>query len=39
MRAVHDKRRKLMAELMRDAGFGIPVMPQGVFYLVADAST
>ena len=38
MRAVYDKRRKLMVELMREVGFGIPVMPQGAFYVFADAS-
>ncbi len=38
MRAVYDKRRKLMVELMRGVGFGIPVMPQGAFYVFADAS-
>jgi aspartate/methionine/tyrosine aminotransferase len=38
MRAVYDKRRKLMVELMRAVGFGIPVMPQGAFYVFADAS-
>ncbi len=27
-----------MAELMRGLGFGIPVMPQGAFYVFADAS-
>ena len=38
MRQVYDKRRKLMVELMREVGFGIPVMPQGAFYVFADAS-
>jgi len=38
MRAVYDKRRKLMVELMREVGFGIPVMLQGAFYILADAS-
>ena len=38
MQAVYDKRRKLMVELMREVGFGIPVMPQGAFYVFADAS-
>jgi len=38
MRAVCDKRRKLMVELMRGVGFGIPVMHQGAFYVFADAS-
>ena len=31
-------RRKLMVELMRGVGFEIPVMPQGAFYIFADAS-
>ena len=38
MRAVCDKRQKLMVELMREVGFSIPVMPQGAFYVFADAS-
>ena len=38
MRAAYDRRRKLMVELMRGVGFNIPVMPQGAFYLFADAS-
>ena len=33
-----DVRRKLMVELMRQAGFNIPLMPQGAFYVSADAS-
>jgi hypothetical protein len=38
MRAVYDKRRKLMVDLMRAVGFGIPVMPKGAFYVFADVS-
>jgi hypothetical protein len=38
MRAVYDQRRKLMVELMREVGFVIPVLPQGAFYVFADAS-
>ena len=38
MRQVYDKRRKLMVELTREVDFGIPVMPQGAFYVFADAS-
>ena len=38
MRAVYDKRRKLMVELMREVGFGIPVMPQGAFYVCVAGS-
>ena len=33
MRQVYDKRRKLMVELVRGVGFGIPAMPQGAFYV------
>jgi hypothetical protein len=33
----HDKHRKLMVELLRGLGFCIPVMPQGAFYVFADA--
>jgi aspartate/methionine/tyrosine aminotransferase len=35
---VYDNRRKLMVKLMRGVGFGIPIMPQGAFYVFADAS-
>ena len=38
MQAVYGKRRKLMVELMRGVGFSFPVMPQGAFYVFADAS-
>jgi aspartate/methionine/tyrosine aminotransferase len=38
MRQVYDKRRKLVVDLMRGVGFGIPVMPQGASYVFADAS-
>jgi aspartate/methionine/tyrosine aminotransferase len=38
MRAAYDRLRKLMVELTREVGFGIPVMPQGAFYVFADAS-
>jgi aspartate/methionine/tyrosine aminotransferase len=36
MRAVYDRRRKLMVELMREGGFGIPVMPQETFHVLVD---
>jgi hypothetical protein len=39
MRAVHDKRWKLMLQLMREDGFGIPVIPQSDSYVLADASS
>jgi aspartate/methionine/tyrosine aminotransferase len=32
------KRRDLMVELFRALGFGIPAMPEGAFYVYADAS-
>jgi aspartate/methionine/tyrosine aminotransferase len=38
MRHVYDRRRRLMVSLFREIGFGIPVMPQGAFYVFADAS-
>lgn len=38
MRRVYDKRRKLIVELVREVGFNFPVMPQGAFYVFADAS-
>jgi aspartate/methionine/tyrosine aminotransferase len=33
-----DERQRLMTELMREVDVGIPVMPQGAFYVFADAS-
>jgi hypothetical protein len=38
MRAIYDKRRKLLVEMMRGVGFIIQVIPQGAFYVFADAS-
>jgi hypothetical protein len=38
IRAPYDERRKLVVELMREAGFGIPVMPRGAFCVFDDAS-
>lgn len=38
MREVYDRRRRLMVEIAREAGFLVPVMPQGAFYVFADAS-
>ncbi len=38
MRKSYHDRCKLMVELMRGVGFGIPVPPQGAFYVFADAS-
>jgi aspartate/methionine/tyrosine aminotransferase len=38
MRQVYDRRRQAMANLLRNIGFGIPVLPDGAFYIFADAS-
>lgn len=38
MRDQYRRRRDLMVELFRELGFGIPVIPQGAFYVLADAS-
>lgn len=38
MRDQYKRRRDLMVELFRELGFGIPVIPQGAFYVLADAS-
>ncbi len=38
MRKSYERRAKLTVELMRAVGFGIPVPPQGAFYVFADAS-
>ena len=38
MRKSYEKRARLVVELMREVGFGIPVAPQGAFYIFADAS-
>jgi aspartate/methionine/tyrosine aminotransferase len=37
MRAAYEKRRILLAEGLRDLGFGVPSLPQGAFYVLADA--
>lgn len=38
MRRVYDRRRRVMVDLFRELGFGVPVTPQGAFYVFADAS-
>jgi aspartate/methionine/tyrosine aminotransferase len=38
MRTFYGNRRKLMVELLRGLGFDTLVLPQGVFYVFADAS-
>lgn len=37
MRAAYEKRRVLLAEGLRSLGFGVPGLPQGAFYVLADA--
>jgi aspartate/methionine/tyrosine aminotransferase len=37
MRAAYDKRRVLLAEGLRELGFGVPALPRGAFYVLADA--
>ena len=38
MRRVYDRRRSLTVNLFRELGFGVAAMPQGAFYVFADAS-
>ncbi len=38
MRATYDVRRHRMVDIVRRAGFDVPVSPQGAFYVFADAS-
>jgi len=38
MAASYRRRRDLMVRLFRELGFGIPVVPEGAFYVFADAS-
>ncbi len=33
----YDERRRFIVEALRESGFGIPVEPQGAFYVLADA--
>jgi aspartate/methionine/tyrosine aminotransferase len=37
MRSAYEKRRVLLAEGLRDLGFGVPALPRGAFYVLADA--
>ncbi len=37
MRNEYDKRRKIIIDLLRDAGFGVKSSPAGAFYILADA--
>jgi aspartate/methionine/tyrosine aminotransferase len=37
MRAAYDRRRQLLVAGLRELGFRVPVMPQGAFYVFADA--
>ena len=37
MRRLYDLRRRQLVRQLRDLGFGIPFMPKGAFYILADA--
>lgn len=37
MRSLYDLRRRQLVRQLREMGFGIPFMPQGAFYVLADA--
>ncbi|MBW2269367.1 MAG: pyridoxal phosphate-dependent aminotransferase [Deltaproteobacteria bacterium] len=37
MRSAYDTRRRLLVDGLRELGFAIPVLPQGAFYVFADA--
>jgi aspartate/methionine/tyrosine aminotransferase len=37
MREAYDRRRRRLVEGLRELGFGVPVMPDGAFYVFADA--
>jgi len=37
MRRLYDLRRRQLVRQLRDLGFGIPFMPKGAFYVLADA--
>ncbi len=39
MRAAYARRRDLLVEGLRRLGFGVPVLPEGAFYVFADART
>ena len=37
MRDAYDRRRRLLVDGLRELGFGIPQLPRGAFYVLADA--
>ena len=37
MRSAYDTRRRLLVDGLRNLGFEIPLLPQGAFYVFADA--
>jgi aspartate/methionine/tyrosine aminotransferase len=37
MRAAYDRRRRLLVDGLREIGFGVPRLPMGAFYVLADA--
>jgi aspartate/methionine/tyrosine aminotransferase len=37
MRATYDRRRQHLVSRLRELGFGIPRVPEGAFYVLADA--
>jgi len=37
MAAVYDERRRVLVPALRELGFGVPSMPQGAFYVLANA--
>ncbi len=37
MRAAYDGRRRLLVDGLRELGFGVPELPRGAFYVLADA--
>ncbi len=38
LREAYDARRRLTVKLLHELGFGVPAMPEGAFYVFADAS-
>ena len=39
MRAAYDVRRRLLVDGLRELGFGVPELPRGAFYVLADAGS
>ena len=37
MREAYDRRRRLLVKGLRELGFGVPALPEGAFYVFADA--